>query len=85
MAKPVGIADLKAHLSEYLAEVRAGETIVVCDRRTPIARIIPEIKDELRIVKRATRPLEDLWKLEPVLPRKPVEVVKLLRESRDQR
>jgi prevent-host-death family protein len=85
VAKRVGVADLKAHLSEYLAEVRAGETIVVCDRRTPIARIIPEIEDELRITKRATRLLEDLWKIRGVAPNVPVDVVELLRESRDQR
>ncbi len=39
--KSVGIADLKARLSTYLRFVRRGETVVVLDRRTPIARIIP--------------------------------------------
>lgn len=37
----VGTADLKAHLSEHLQAVRRGETIVVLDRREPIARIVP--------------------------------------------
>lgn len=36
-----GIADLKARLSEYLAKVRAGEEVLVTDRGTPIARIMP--------------------------------------------
>jgi len=36
-----GIADLKARLSEYLAKVRAGDEVVVTDRGTPIARIVP--------------------------------------------
>lgn len=39
--KTVGTADLKAHLSEHLKSVRSGETIVVTDRNTPIARIVP--------------------------------------------
>lgn len=39
--KEVGIADLKARLSEYLRAVRRGETISVLDRQTPIARIVP--------------------------------------------
>ncbi|HWC66259.1 MAG TPA: type II toxin-antitoxin system prevent-host-death family antitoxin [Thermoanaerobaculia bacterium] len=37
----VGIADLKAHLSERLARVRKGEQITVLDRATPIAKIVP--------------------------------------------
>ena len=39
--KEVGIAELKARLSEYLRAVRRGETIAVLDRETPIARIVP--------------------------------------------
>ena len=39
--KRAKVAQLKAHLSEYLAAVRAGDTVVVCDRSTPIARIFP--------------------------------------------
>jgi prevent-host-death family protein len=37
----VGIADLKARLSEYLARVQAGEEIVVADRGRPVARLVP--------------------------------------------
>ncbi len=39
--KQVRIAELKARLSEYLRAVRAGETIAVLDRDTPVARIVP--------------------------------------------
>lgn len=39
--KSVGIAELKARLSEKLADVRRGETITVLDRKTPVAMIIP--------------------------------------------
>jgi prevent-host-death family protein len=39
--KQVGIAQLKARLSEYLRAVRRGETIAVLDRETLIAQIIP--------------------------------------------
>ena len=35
----VGIRDAKAHLSEYLDRVQAGETIVVCRRNEPIAEL----------------------------------------------
>ena len=39
--KKVMISELKAHLSELLASVRGGETILVCDRRTPVATLSP--------------------------------------------
>ncbi len=39
--KEVGIADLKAHLSEHLRSVRRGQSLTVLDRETPIARIVP--------------------------------------------
>jgi prevent-host-death family protein len=37
----VGIAELKARLSEKINEVRRGETITVLDRKTPVALIVP--------------------------------------------
>lgn len=39
--KTVGVADLKARLSEYLATVKAGGEILVTERGKPIARISP--------------------------------------------
>jgi prevent-host-death family protein len=39
--KEVRIAELKAHLSEYIRAVRNGETISVLDRDTPVAQIVP--------------------------------------------
>jgi len=43
----VGIAELKARLSEYLARVQAGEEIVVTDRSRPVARLVPPVPSEL--------------------------------------
>jgi prevent-host-death family protein len=39
--KTVNIAELKNRLSVYLNEVRAGQEVVIRDRNTPIARIVP--------------------------------------------
>lgn len=36
----VGVRELKANLSEYLARAAGGEQIVVTDRNRPIARIV---------------------------------------------
>lgn len=53
--KSVGIADLKARLSEHLRAVRKGRTLTVLDRETPIARIVPYTSEPLE-VRRATKP-----------------------------
>ncbi len=37
----VQIADLKNNLSAYLRKVRSGEELIVCDRKSPIAKIVP--------------------------------------------
>jgi antitoxin (DNA-binding transcriptional repressor) of toxin-antitoxin stability system len=37
----LNIHEAKTHLSEYLAKLEEGETIVLCRRNTPIAEIRP--------------------------------------------
>ena len=37
----VRIAELKAHLSAHLRKVRAGRSLTILDRETPIASIVP--------------------------------------------
>ncbi len=39
--KRVGIADLKSRLSERLREVRRGHSLIVLDRATAIAELVP--------------------------------------------
>jgi prevent-host-death family protein len=56
----VGIADLKAHLSEHLRKVRSGRTLTVLDRDTPVARIVPYDAETPLEVRRATRQPRDL-------------------------
>lgn len=84
--RQTNVSGLKARLSEYLAAVRTGETVVVHDRRTPIARLVPfeQQTDDLQVAE-PTRPLRALTKVKPVRLRRRLDVVKLLRESRDQR
>jgi prevent-host-death family protein len=38
----VGIRELKTRLSYYMRQVKAGATVVVTERGTPIGRIIPQ-------------------------------------------
>lgn len=42
----VGIRRLRDHLSEYVALVKAGAEIVVTDRGSPVARLVPHDRGE---------------------------------------
>lgn len=39
--KTVKVAELKARLSAYLQAARRGHPVTVCERDTPIARLVP--------------------------------------------
>ena len=78
----VGIAELKARLSEHLRAVRNGGTVTVLDRDTPIARIVPYAAPPLE-VRRARRRLRDL-KLPPK-PAKRTDSLAILVEDRRRR
>jgi prevent-host-death family protein len=39
--RTAAVAELKAQLSRYLRHVRAGEEVLVTERGTPIARLVP--------------------------------------------
>ena len=80
------IAELKAHLSKYLAEVRTGATVIVCDQRTPIARLVPYAEtDDGFVVHELARPAKALRTIRGVRSKRAVDVVALLRDRRDQR
>ena len=80
----VRIADLKSHLSEHLRKVRAGRSLTILDRDTPIARVVPWEGGGLSLKVRP--PLSGAPKLHRVkLPaplRARVDIVKLLMEER---
>lgn len=91
--KSVNVAELKSRLSAYLNEVRTGEEILVRDRQTPIARILPITRsgdddEELHLLAaqgkvRLGEPLDDaFWDLPA--PRVRPEVLKrVLEHERD--
>lgn len=83
--KRIGIADLKAHLSGHLRTVKKGETLVVMDRGTPVARIVPAGDLRGGLVTRS--PTRDLASVRQILKRLPpldlpVESLSMLLEDR---
>jgi prevent-host-death family protein len=81
--KSVRIAELKSRLSEYLDEVRRGETISVLNRETPVAQIVPvREQGSLRIRKPAPgTPVPNRVPLTKALATN-IDVVDLLLEER---
>jgi prevent-host-death family protein len=47
------IGRLKARLSEFLSRVRAGEEVVITDRGTPVAKLVPLSGEAAREGRRA--------------------------------
>jgi len=39
--KSAAVAELKANLSKYLGQVKAGEQVLVTERGVPIAKLVP--------------------------------------------
>jgi prevent-host-death family protein len=69
VTRRVGIADLKAHLSGHLRTVKKGETLIVEERGTPVARIVPAVDLRGGIVTRP--PTRDLSSVRQMLKRLP--------------
>ncbi|PYS41817.1 MAG: hypothetical protein DMG14_05945 [Acidobacteria bacterium] len=85
--KEVKIAELKAHLSAHLAAVRKGETIIVCDRSTAIARLTPmkQNDDGDLILEEAVDPPSEARKIKPLKQLKHIDVDRILAEMRADR
>lgn len=39
--KATGVAELKAHLSRYLDQVKSGQEVVITERGRPVAKLVP--------------------------------------------
>jgi prevent-host-death family protein len=84
--KKAMVSELKARLSAYLAEVKQGGTVIVCERQTAIARLVPyEDEDRDFRVREAAQPISRLGKIHPVRLGRNVNLDTMLREMRGDR
>ncbi|MBI3298816.1 MAG: type II toxin-antitoxin system prevent-host-death family antitoxin [Elusimicrobia bacterium] len=82
----VNIAVLKAKLSFYLAQVKQGNEILVMDRNTPVARLLPSAqRGRGLVISKARKSPASLkaMKFHPLKHR--TDSTALLREDRDRR
>ena len=60
MKSNIGIAELKAHLSEYVRAAQKGGEIIIKDRQTPVAKLVPvEQPQMIGEIWRATRSIAE--------------------------
>ncbi len=80
----VGVAELKAKLSEHLRSVKRGEELVVYDRNEPVARIIPFAPRGALVVREPVRSYKTLREIELPAPVKlGIDPVGLLLQDRN--
>jgi prevent-host-death family protein len=87
--RKVGIRELKAHMSEVIAQVQSGETIEVTNHGEAVALMVPvrKMPDDEELQKRQAA-LTSLDALRAEIARhvtEPTDVTQLLREMRDSR
>lgn len=85
MQETVKVSELKARLSWYLAQVRSGGTVTVCDRKTPIARLVPVDDQAGGLVVREAIDPDGLPLPGCIKLKKRIDVVALLRADRADR
>ena len=83
--KSVMVAQLKAQLSAFLRAVRRGHTIVVCERDTPIARLVPYGAGEDALTSRKPLRAWGTMKLPKALPTPVDSLAALLQERQSAR
>ncbi len=67
----VGVRELKSRLSQYLRQVKAGNTVVITERGRQVALIVPaglSLEERLRAMTQAGLLLWSGRKLEPMAP-----------------
>lgn len=70
------VADAKAHLSEILNAVMAGEEVVITKRGKPIARI--------EAIKKKLKPLPDMKKIRSQYPAVKISSTQIIDELREE-
>jgi prevent-host-death family protein len=72
----VNLAHAKAHLSELLKQVEAGQEVVITRHGRPVAQLSPVLRPKL--------PLRDLTAFRATMPKLSRPSVELIREMRDE-
>lgn len=83
----VKISDFKSHLSEYIKSVRQGGVVVVLDRYSPVARLMPYADEQhgLELIPASKKNPEELKNLKKTTLKRKIDVMKILSQERAER
>ena len=76
MQVTVGIRELKAHLSQYMRQVKSGKTVVITERGKPVGRIVPVEVSLDEKIQGLIKSGFIIWNGEKLKPTKPVAINK---------
>ena len=85
MNQTAKVSELKAKLSGYLAQVRRGGTVTVCDRQTPIAQLVPVSSEDGALEVREPTDANALPMAPRITLKDGIDVVELLQVDRGDR
>ena len=68
----VGVRELKSRLSEYLRQVKAGQTVVITEHGQPVGRIVPAAQSRAEKIQAMIDAGLAEWNGEKLKPMKPV-------------
>jgi prevent-host-death family protein len=72
MKPSIGIAELKAHLSEYVRAAQNGSEVIIKDRQTPVAKLVPiQQSPMIGEIRRATRSVAEVEQMLAARPPEP--------------
>ena len=83
--RQVGAYEAKTHFSSLLDDVERGEVITITRRGVPIARLEPIAENPLERTRRVVARLKELQREYNIQPVSSEEIVRWIREGRDQR
>lgn len=72
----VGVRELKARLSEYLREIKAGNTIIITEHGRPVGRLVPSVQPLAERVEAMRRAGLLVWNGKTLPASKPVAVLR---------
>jgi prevent-host-death family protein len=70
----VGIRELKAQISKYLRQVKAGQTLIITDHGKPVGRIVPVEETLEARMQRLVEAGIVRWNGKKLKPREPIAI-----------
>lgn len=82
------IAEFKSRMSHYLRHVKMGQEVIITERDTPIAKVLPfgtHRESNKLIIIRAKKPSDHIFKVKIKPIKTKIDALRILQEDREDR